>query len=390
MTTETLQQLIQHPEGTAIGFQRDLNVQVVDLITAIFTLANDAVGTGQDAYLVIGVDNGQVYDVGDVDTHHLTHILSQLTSANPSAFPEVRWESVTFEGSRLFLLTIPPVPQKIEYHISADSSVHFDKVRDISGVVAGHDATQNIYNIHIHMAAAEEKAPIPAYERAMTYNFDLVDQVRPCVKSLREQRSLIGFAVPYCSPDFLKNFSGSLERKLRRKKVLVQEMIEINPTYAPVDFALKNIINKRYIPMLELGDVLFLVKFSTESAAPLFWQQLHGQFNGHFKHRLFTIMALSSDLDFPPEVTKLSRPLFEVDDLDDWIDDVVKSFRWPEEKSEEVLEEWVNIIQEDCADDKGVLNIELVYLYLETSIQILNQQPPPGPEQFLQEFNTRR
>ncbi len=382
MTTETLQQLLQLPEGAEIGFRRDLNDRVPEIITAIFDLANKSAGTAQEAYLVIGAEDGRLYDVADAGTEHLEHLLTTLKSTCAPAFPDVGWERVAIENTRLLVLTIPPVPQKIECHISGDKNVHLEKVRDISGVVTTGDVTQNI--IHIHMAAAEDEAKKRFKDIGMLYNFDLGPLVETCVETLYMKKGLVGFAIIPCeSESLLMNFCERLQSEWGRNRVTVKERVSLKATHTSLEYALTR-ITEQYKEILKTRDVLFPVEVFSEKQLIPFWQSLHKECAGLIENRMIAVLDVCADVEKCQDIVKLQPPQFKIPDLYRWVREICERAGW----QKDCIDKCVEIIREKSAQN-GTLHPEMVYICLEHMLELLKPEKKLRSEDFLLELERR-
>lgn len=231
-------------------------------------------------------------------------------------------------------------------------------------------------------APVGESRPRLAPEMLMLHNFDLRRLIAQCDAELRRRKNgLLGFLVPCDSSVLIEHLCKRVKRDRGRSRVEVKTTIVIKASHTSFDDAVLR-ITRLYKPAVRTKDIVFAVQLDADHIRP-FWQRLRAECGGPFEHRLITLMAACVDEpERLPEIVPLPVPQFELYDVREWMVPVCESLNWPAEASDR----FIDLVEQKCML-AGELHLELVYIYLETAIDILKQEPTP--EVFFRELHER-
>ena len=220
--------------------------------------------------------------------------------------------------------------------------------------------------------------PPPNFQKGFpeACDFDLEELIKACLKQLWSRKGLVGLVIPCCEDAFRVRFCDRLVKQLGRRNIKLRDSLQLDP-WISVDEAVARI--ERYKKdLLRHRNVICPVSvsiFDKDSTVPdRFWQALTEDFQDiQEQYQLILFMYGRETAIFPQGVPRIQPPQFHPVDVHQWVLDITRIFGW----SEQILERWKQRMITDCRLDAECefLDIQLVYDYLEMSLNLLRQQP---------------
>ncbi|WP_204141293.1 effector-associated domain EAD1-containing protein [Halomicronema sp. CCY15110] len=263
---------------------------------------------------------------------------------------------------------------------------------------------KSFYELHLQFQSEELEKESASTFREGTYQFPkvgdfdligLMDDVKQKLLKSEFNTGLIGIAIPCNSEEFRLAFCERLRQRLdsmnkdrgKSKKINAKKL---DPILSADDIA-KVIQRECKGHLSKKRDVIYCIRISSnlENAeyANRFWQALDREFEDfNFESRLVIFMNGENKPIFPDSSLRFPSPEFNRDHIWNWIAPIKSSSNWGEFFWEDV---WMDCMKEKCMHPSDEdLKIDIVYRFLETTIQLLGQGPS-DKDDFIDELRYR-
>lgn len=206
-------------------------------------------------------------------------------------------------------------------------------------------------------------AAVPQAQQLIdTVYFDLIELRKAVARAKKAATGrVMAFGITYSDAVFVRKLCDWLGPYLGETQL--KEPLNLLPELAPVSKRLRHA--ERYRPELDSANVLCVVYIEgvpVETVAE-FWDGVCSSFDG-IKHYFALVFAGYRDAVFPPGVTALPPPQFDISDVDLWTHEMVRLRGWPVD----LADAWTELLRDDSMDD-NILDVRSLYEAMDRSIR---------------------
>ena len=211
--------------------------------------------------------------------------------------------------------------------------------------------------------------PLAAWQLLDSVYFDL----KPIRAVIRQAMStpggrVVGFGLTYSDLVFISKLRDLLTNVLDGE-TQCKDPLNLRPELNKIS---RKVLQVRgYHRDLDSANVLCVVLVDTVAQDYIydFWSQVCEEFSEVNRHFVLLFAGDESTI-FPPGVTVLPSPQFDLDDVAQWAEDTVNQIKWPHR----LASAWTDLLRSDALHE-GVIDVRTLYEAMDRSIKEIRFDP---------------